>query len=261
MGLRELFRRPRKAPDELPELLRGAFAGDGVEKAMIETAAAVFGLGRFVETGTYIAKTTLWLATTFPEAPVLTCELMPDLYQAARERLRPFANVQCSLGDSAPWIAEVCRTKDDGVATFFFLDAHGMTDDWPSEPPLRDELRAILAMSTPSVVVIDDFQVPGRPDFAFMVDGHGTSSSVPEEERLALPNALCLDTVADLLGPDDTVLFPDYTYADAVRLQPDPLFDHLIGYVVVLHAVDAEARRRFLESDLVRRHYARATDG
>lgn len=260
MGLRERLGRRKRAADELRELRRGAFAGDGIEKALIETAGSSLGLGRFVETGTYTGKTTAWLATTFPGASVLTCELMPELYEAARERLRSFTNVRCFLGDSAAWIREICRERDDGVPTFFFLDAHGMSEDWEAEHPLRDELRAILAMSTPSVIVIDDFKVPGRADLAFMVGGSGTSFAVPEPERLTLPDALCLETIADLLGPDEHVLFPGYTHADALRYQPDPLYGNLIGYVVILHALSAEARERFLGTELVRRHYITAAE-
>lgn len=237
------------------EMLRTAFAGDGIEKEMVRLLARMLSIRRFVETGTCTGKTTLWLGRTFPDDHVLTCELLPSVYESARRRLRHEMNIECVLGDSAQWIRHLCDDNEASVPTLYFLDAHGMSRDWAQAPPLEDELLAIAGTTQPSVVIIDDFQVPGPADFAFCVDGRESSYAYPADERLRLPRALNLDRIRSLLAREDQALSPKYSWTDALVYQSDPLHQNLIGYVVILHCCPPEVANGLLEDDFVSANY------
>jgi hypothetical protein len=45
------------------DLLRTAFAGDGIEKVFVQAAVRLLGIWCLVETGTQSGKTSLWLGT------------------------------------------------------------------------------------------------------------------------------------------------------------------------------------------------------
>jgi predicted O-methyltransferase YrrM len=142
-------------------MLRTAFAGDGIEKALVSALVPAFGVRTIVETGTFMGKTSYWLADTFPGVDVLTCELLPGYHEVARRNLQGKRNVMCVLDDSAEWLERLSLSLE-GPA-LFFLDSHGMSSDWQHEHPVRREVAAVCARRQPSVILIDDFKVPGRP--------------------------------------------------------------------------------------------------
>jgi hypothetical protein len=239
------------------ELMRTAFAGDGVQKALVRAAVRALRIDAIVETGTYIGKTSMWLGATFRHCDVYTSEVDPAVYEGARLALSRLRNVHPYLADSAPWIAGLCAGELRGRATLFFLDAHGMSRDWRCEHPLLAELRSIRAREDPSIVIIDDFKVPGRPDYAFLVDETDTSVGFPEAQRMSLAGGLDMDLIADVVDESDAVLYPAYNYDDALRYQSDPAFAFLIGYVVLAHRCPAARLDPLLSSRLVTRHYRR----
>lgn len=242
-------------PARRRELLRTAFAGDGIEKALVRDVVRSLSVQTIVETGTYIGKTSYWLGVTFPDIPVLTCEVLPEMHVVARRHLRGRRNVLPVLADSAVWLERL--VGDMKGPALFFLDAHGMSSDWLKQSPLRREIAAVLSRDAPSVVIVDDFKVPGRADYAFSVAETGSSFAFPEETRLELANALDLSVIEDLLSSPDRVLYPSYTYEDALRFQADPMHGNLIGYVVILHAVPAADMQSFLDNELLTRFYQR----
>lgn len=239
------------------ELMRTAFAGDGVEKAFVRAAVKALRIDSIVETGTYIGKTSMWLGATFRNCDVYTSEVVPEMYEGARQALSRLRNVHPYLADSAPWIAGLCAGELRGRSTLFFLDAHGMSREWGREHPLFAELRSIQEREDPSIVIIDDFKVPGRPDYAFLVGETGTSVAFPEAERLSLDGGLDMDLIAGVVDESDAVLYPAYTYEDALRYQSAPAFDFLVGYVVLAHACPAARLGPLLSNRLVTRHYRR----
>lgn len=239
------------------EMMRTAFAGDGIEKAFVLAAMESLGIERIVETGTFTGKTTLWLGATFPNCLVQTSEVVPEVHESARHALAGQRNIRCYLADSGPWISDLCDGELGGLRVLFFLDAHGMTPAWSQEHPILAELRSIARRRDPTVVIIDDFKVPGRADYAFNYDGTRTSFGVAAEKRMSLPNALDVSMIADALAPEDVVLYPQYKYEDALKFQADPLHGNLIGYVVVLHCVSKDDLVRLLNMPLLRDHYLR----
>jgi predicted O-methyltransferase YrrM len=112
-----------------------------------------------VETGTYEGDTTLALAEIFDE--VHTVELSRSSYLRCVERLRGVEKIFCHHGNSPDWLKSFLANNPQPI--FFYFDAH-----WYEYWPILDELRAIaLCGHSNAVIAIDDFQVPGRPDFGF----------------------------------------------------------------------------------------------
>jgi hypothetical protein len=237
---------------------RNAFNGDGIEQRLVLRIVRDLGIDRVVETGTYLGHTTYFLATEFPAIPIETWEVDRDFYRRARRNLAACPNVRVRHGDSAVLLEEAASRSAQGNA-FFYLDAH-----WHPGWPLRRELRAIVSGGS-AVVLIDDFKVPGRPDYAFAVDEGVRSSFAPEfrnTDPLRLPGALELGTIKPYLDPErHTVLFPDYTYEQMARVTAKPRFKNLIGYCVVLQDQDGEAVSRLLVEDDVARNLRVASIG
>jgi len=57
---------------------------------------------------------------------------------------------------------------------FFYLDAH-----WNEDLPLAEELEIVFRNCPAAVVMIDDFQVPGDPEYAF--DDYGPGKALTPE--------------------------------------------------------------------------------
>jgi hypothetical protein len=105
-----------------------------------------------VETGTYRGITTEFFAQQ--GVPVITIETNERLAAYSRLRLRRYRNVTVITDDSGARLEHLGAIGGDRV--FFYLDAH-----WDAQVPIREELAAIADNFTASVVMIDDFQVPG----------------------------------------------------------------------------------------------------
>lgn len=150
------------------------FNGDGYLAAKVLELKARHGLTRAFETGTCLGSTTLWLAENFDK--VWTCEISRDFYELACARFtmhqkpeavadatdRYWQNITARLRDSAK-----AAWNDAGRADFIFLDAH-----WGDVCPLEAELDAIASpehneLSKKPVIMIHDWQVPGRSDLGF----------------------------------------------------------------------------------------------
>jgi hypothetical protein len=72
------------------------------------------------------------------------------------------------------------RTPDLGDSVFFYLDAHGGSEDLP----LAEELQIIARLWANPVIMIDDFEVPGDPAYGYDEHGAGkrlNASYLPEE--------------------------------------------------------------------------------
>ena len=125
-----------------------------------------------VETGTYLGTTTEWLAAF--QLPVFTCEAHPENYGFSTARLQATPNVRVLKADSRAFLTQLLRGRFGDGPNLFYLDAH-----WNADLPLADELEIIFGRSLDSVVVIDDFEVPGDPGYAF--DDYGAGKALTSE--------------------------------------------------------------------------------
>jgi hypothetical protein len=172
-----------------------------------------YGFRGIVETGTFRGTTSDLLARS--GLPVYTVEAHPRFYTYCRARFwrEGRSNLHLYQSDSRTFLrqleADPAVPKED---VFFYLDAH-----WGEDLPLREELEIIFGNWRRSVVMIDDFHVPG---FRYKFDDYGPGK------------ALNLEYLQGTLsGHRPSVFFPS----------EDAASDQDRGSVVLLHGVQPPA--------------------
>lgn len=106
-----------------------------------------------IETGTFYANTTKWLAANFEQ--VYTCEIDAKTYEVAKKELQGLDNVTHALADSRQFLKDVLPKMDEQF--IIFLDAHWF------ENPLREEIELLAQFEKKPILIIHDFKVPGKP--------------------------------------------------------------------------------------------------
>src|SRR5262249_13861447 len=116
----------------------------------------------FIETGSYIGKTTLFLAASAKrhQANVYSCEINDEFFEIAKTTTRGATNLQLHHEDSVKFLSKLDPLVRSQF-NFIYLDAH-----WYDYLPLKDELSIINAWSN-SIVMIDDFKVPFDDGFGW----------------------------------------------------------------------------------------------
>ena len=177
------------------------FAMNSMTSRLEATRQLIYGLHiqRIIETGTYRGTTTEWFAQF--GIPVETVEINERFFAFSQVRLAGFRNVTVSLTSSVPFLQARKGTSD---STLFYLDSH-----WENHLPLREELELIFAKYPNSVVLIDDFKVPGD-------DGYGFDHYAADKE-LTLLHA---QNAADLLS--NTFVHPGCRSCSISSLRPPP---------------------------------------
>src|SRR5208282_4737572 len=92
---------------------------------------------RFVETGSHMGWTDMWMAEHYPDLRIYTVEVDEQYAMVAAQNLAPYANVKTVKGNSPDFLRSLWNEFNKGL-TFFFLDAHF----W-SVVPLREELKVV----------------------------------------------------------------------------------------------------------------------
>ena len=127
----------------------------GIPERIAAELSHLNGSTTFVETGTYLGKTTRWAATQFDR--VHTIERAESLYQQHSLTLDAISNVTTHLGDSRSILPDIVAGLGDSRATFW-LDGHysgGETAGEHDECPLLDELAVLRGRNT-DIILIDD---------------------------------------------------------------------------------------------------------
>lgn len=147
----------------------GPFNGQVQRLRIFEALSQSIAFRAIVETGTFRGTTTSLFAKC--GVPVYSVEASPRYHAYARLRLsRMRERVTLSLGDSREFLARLAATPGvPKINVFFYLDAH-----WGEDLPLRSELETIFSAWRASIVMVDDFAVPGT-DYAFDRYGPGKS--------------------------------------------------------------------------------------
>lgn len=126
-----------------------------------------------VETGTFRGTTTEFFAQF--EVPVYSVEAVPRFHFFAACRFEGLRDrVHLALGDSRAFLnrlaADPAAPKNN---VFFYLDAH-----WNADLPLAEEITSIFANWRQSVIMIDDFAVPGD---SYAYDDYGPGAALDAE--------------------------------------------------------------------------------
>lgn len=140
-------------------------------------------LNAIIETGTYRGTTTEFFLTQ-ATMPVYTVEIVPDYYFYAYLRLRKYKNAHFFLGDSVTFLRKLQASPDfNKKGILFYLDAHKK-----GNLPLREEIGIIAGAFSESVIIIDDFCVPGDTGYGFDDYGGGDRLCLEYLEMQNFPN-------------------------------------------------------------------------
>ncbi len=158
--------------------------GDTVRQELVRNILKVMPVTSIVETGTYKGATANFFAQNF-SGPIFTCEVMGLYFRGSRRRLKKYSHVHIMKMSSPRMLDHLENGHSFGTLPFFFLDAH-----WYNYWPILDELRIIKKLSS-ALIMIDDFEVPGRPELGYdvqMVDGKEIKNNLEFIQKELLPN-------------------------------------------------------------------------
>lgn len=148
---------------QLSEFLDVGFHGD---KYLIELVfAAARRCEQFIETGTNVGSSLVYLAKNFPQLPCYSCDPDKESCNFARQQAAALPHVQIE-NEASPQFLHLLAKKQPGLCgreTLCWLDSHGYGFCWP----LKEEVEFITNRFESACIFIDDFQVPGRPQFLF----------------------------------------------------------------------------------------------
>ena len=156
----------------------GPFNGQQGRAEVFQQILKCFDFSGVVETGTFRGSTTVFLRRV-SWLPVYTVEAWPRSFYYARQRFKSESGIHQELGDSRSFLEKLGHTPELSGSVFFYLDAHGGED-----LPLSEELQIIARLWADPVIMIDDFEVPDDPAYAYYDPGAGkrlSASYLPRE--------------------------------------------------------------------------------
>ena len=112
----------------------------------------------WVETGSHMGWTSMWMARRFPNLQIYTVEVDPGFYAKSKDNLAQFPNVVVEHDTSPKFLERLLPKISDGKP-MFWLDAH-----WWPPVPLRDECKLVSSLPR-YVALLDDFSC-WEPDFS-----------------------------------------------------------------------------------------------
>jgi len=214
------------------------FHGDSEFRNLIRQIISNLPVSSFVETGTYMGDSTSYVAKLNRNLPIFSCEINDDFFGVGKRQLEGFENVELHKSSSPEFIENLLESNRLGDLPVFFLDAH-----WYSYWPLEDEINIISSSGMSCVIVIDDFKVPGRPEFVYSkyrIDGEKKVSGF----ELIKPTMNRKNTY--------NVLFPSYSKGSAFSKGK---MGQLAGHVVIFQNLESEFKS-FKKLDAVSRSYS-----
>lgn len=162
----------------------GPLNGQAVRLRIVRALFERFEPSTVVETGTYLATTTGFLADR--GLPTFSVEIDPKYVGIARVRLRSRNNVQVLVGHSSRWL-DVLGREGQLDRPLVYLDAHRPGDTLP----LSDELRAVEAAADHAIMIIDDCLIPHDSGYGYDTYGGApialSTLRLPTGSRSAYP--------------------------------------------------------------------------
>lgn len=136
---------------------------------------------RFVETGSHMGWTLMWMAKRYPGLPIYSAEIDDAYFQASLHNCKPYPYIQLFKMNSPDFLRSILADNPlhNWGLTLFWLDAH-----WWPPVPLREECKVVSKLGR-YVCLIDDFACKD-PDF-------GGDVFEGRENNLSY--------VADIMGP------------------------------------------------------------
>jgi hypothetical protein len=120
----------------------------------------------FIETGSYVGITAFHVGKNYPSIDVFSCDIDAKVLKIARENCIRNRNIMLNTLASPEFLYKLfkdnCRLEDKTITCW--LDAH-----WYDYWPLKEEIAFLTSRIKKGFIMIDDFKVPGRPEFGFDV--------------------------------------------------------------------------------------------
>lgn len=149
--LRSVYRRSPHLYDPRYQLPFTAHHNDPTLQGFIAGMVEAVNPDMWIETGTHMGWSTMWLAERFPNLQVHTVEKDDSFFSSAGENLAPYPNVKLYHDDSTSFLWKMLPELA-GKLPIFFLDAH-----YEPPPPLKEECYAVARLDR-WIILIDDFQ-------------------------------------------------------------------------------------------------------
>ncbi len=182
-----------------------------IDEELIRTIKSALPVSAFVETGTFEAMTTAFVAEHFPI--VYTIELSETLHAAASKKLEHFENVTAILGESHTELRRLVEVLG-GQSVVYWLDAHWCNSDGTAgksfECPVLEEIRAIGKLNEESIILIDD----ARMFLAPPMKPHN-SSHWPKLDKLVQELQNTSD-VHEVVVANDVIIFYPKKVSDSI---------------------------------------------
>jgi hypothetical protein len=146
----------------------------------------------YFETGVHRGDTFAYVAHNYSSRFAVGCEPNENYLREAEAKVRGLINVETFQMTSQEFIPYVHDDNPCDCKRFYWLDAHGHGFDWP----LAFEVEFITSHYNKSFILIDDFQVPGKPQFSYDISTGNTCS---------------YETIKPYIKNDYQVYYPVYT--------------------------------------------------
>jgi hypothetical protein len=117
----------------------------------------------FVETGVHRGDTFAYVAHYYSYRFAVGCEPNEGYLREAEAKVEGLINVETFPMTSQEFLPYIHEDNPCDCKRLYWLDAHGHGFDWP----LAFEVEFITSHYNKSFILIDDFQVPGKPQFSY----------------------------------------------------------------------------------------------
>lgn len=148
----------------------------------------LFRFSALIETGTHIGTTALYLHKK-SGLPVYTVENDQRRGMHAKVKLLRFRKIHVFLEESKSFLKKLIKILPTiNNQLFFYLDAH-----WDDKMPIKEELQIIFGNWKNSIVMVDDFAVPGDTGYGYQEWSDGKT--------------LCLEYLKDIITEFNLAIF------------------------------------------------------
>lgn len=119
----------------------------------------------FLETGTSVGSTISYVAKVYPHVKCFSCEVDPRAFARAQENTSNYPNIEIYNETAKSFCSRLQYAHQEVLSAnvLWWLDAHGSSYEWH----LPNELEFISTYFRHAFVLIDDFKVPGQPQFRY----------------------------------------------------------------------------------------------
>jgi len=205
--------------------------GGALSVEFLKMMSYVSGASIFIETGTYGGQTAYNASLCFKE--VYTVELVPKIYQSAKERFKNSKNIHFYCDYSSEFLKQILPSLKN-KKIILFLDAHGSggeTAMLPGREVLFNELAAVKEVGiTNLIILIDDIRayLPQPVDlmikesileindqYCFKIFGDQAIAYLPDE-KFTVSQVVDACTLSRLYHPDSSMTLEQVLEAEKV---------------------------------------------